>query len=68
MPPLPKKKISKSRQRRRRMHLSAPSAALTFCPQCRSPRLSHHACPVCGTYRGREVLTVGEKKRRPPAQ
>jgi large subunit ribosomal protein L32 len=29
---------------------------LTICPQCRQPRLSHHACPNCGTYRGRQVL------------
>lgn len=66
MPALPKKKVSKSRQRRRRMHLSAPVAALTVCPQCRSPRLPHHACPVCGTYRGREVVAVGEKQRPAP--
>ncbi|MFQ6020033.1 MAG: 50S ribosomal protein L32 [Dehalococcoidia bacterium] len=62
MPPLPKKKTSKSRQRRRRTHLSAPDVALTTCPQCRSPRLPHHACPTCGTYRGREVIAVGEKR------
>lgn len=63
MPPLPKKKTSKSRQRRRRMHLNAPLFALTVCPQCRSPRLPHHACPVCGTYRGRIVIAVGEGRR-----
>ena len=28
------------------------------CSQCRSPRLAHKACPVCGTYRGREVLQI----------
>jgi large subunit ribosomal protein L32 len=28
------------------------------CPRCRSPRLSHTACPVCGTYRGREAITL----------
>ena len=61
MAPLPKKKTSKSRNRRRRMHLAAPVVNLVPCPQCRSPRLPHHACPVCGTYRGREVLVVGER-------
>jgi large subunit ribosomal protein L32 len=67
MPALPKKKTSRSRQRRRRMHLRAPLAALTVCPRCRSPRLSHRACPVCGTYRGNEVIAVGEE-RRPTAR
>ncbi len=26
------------------------------CPQCHGPKLSHRACPNCGTYRGREVI------------
>ncbi|MFQ5473412.1 MAG: 50S ribosomal protein L32 [Dehalococcoidia bacterium] len=56
MPPLPKKKTSTSRRRRRRSHLSVLMPALMACPQCRSPRQPHHACPVCGTYRGRDVI------------
>jgi len=68
VPALPKKKTSISRKRRRRSHLSAAIPALVVCPQCRSPRPSHHACPICGTYRGREVLAVGERRRRPPSQ
>ncbi|MDO8615706.1 MAG: 50S ribosomal protein L32 [Dehalococcoidia bacterium] len=69
MPPLPKKKTSTSRKQRRRAHISASIPDLVPCPQCRSPRRSHHACPVCGTYRGREVLAVGgEEPRRPPTR
>lgn len=64
MPPLPKKKTSRSRRRRRQMHLAAGVSPLVVCPQCRSPRLPHHACPVCGTYRGREVIAVGERATR----
>ncbi|TMC00546.1 MAG: 50S ribosomal protein L32 [Chloroflexi bacterium] len=63
MPPLPKKKTSSSRKRRRRTHLSASVPNLTTCPQCRSPRPTHHACPVCGTYKGRVVLAASERKR-----
>ncbi len=63
MPPLPKKKTSRSRVGHRRMHFSAPLSALVTCPQCRSPRLPHHACPICGTYRGRQILAVEEKGR-----
>jgi large subunit ribosomal protein L32 len=28
------------------------------CPQCKSPKLPHTACSVCGTYNGRQVLEV----------
>ena len=29
------------------------------CPQCHSPRLPHRVCPVCGNYKGREVIAPG---------
>jgi large subunit ribosomal protein L32 len=64
MPPLPKKKTSKSRQGRRRGHLSLGTPNLVVCPQCRSPRPSHQVCPVCGTYRRREVLNVTARAAR----
>ncbi len=64
MPPLPKKKTSKSRRNRRRGHLAMSTAQLVACPQCRSPRPSHQTCPVCGTYRGREVLNVTARAAR----
>ncbi len=64
MPPQPKKKTSKSRQGRRRAHLSIGRPNLITCPTCRSPRPSHQACPVCGTYRGREVLNVTARAAR----
>lgn len=62
--PVPKKKTSRSRQGRKRAHLSMATPTLIICRQCRSPRLSHHACPVCGTYRGREVLKVTARAAR----
>ncbi|MEE8369860.1 MAG: 50S ribosomal protein L32 [Dehalococcoidia bacterium] len=61
----PKKKISLSRKRRRRAHLTAPVTTLVVCPQCRSPRPPHHACPTCGTYRGRNVIAVASQSQRP---
>lgn len=67
MAPLPKKKTSLARKRRRRAHISAPTVNLVTCPQCRSPKTSHRACPTCGTYRGRDVLAVGKKAARPGA-
>jgi hypothetical protein len=26
--------------------------------------MPHHACPVCGTYNGREVIQIKEKKAK----
>ncbi|MDD4518556.1 MAG: 50S ribosomal protein L32, partial [Limnochordia bacterium] len=31
---------------------------LVECPQCHEPRLPHRACPNCGTYKGRQVITI----------
>jgi large subunit ribosomal protein L32 len=30
--------------------------ALVLCAHCRKPHLSHHVCPNCGYYNGREVI------------
>ncbi|MCS7207076.1 MAG: 50S ribosomal protein L32 [Dehalococcoidia bacterium] len=56
MPPLPKKQLSKSKQRKRAAHYRFRAMAVVPCPQCRRPRLAHHVCPFCGTYKGRKVL------------
>jgi len=61
---LPKRKISKSRKGERRSHLARAVLALAHCPQCHSLKPSHRACPVCGTYAGREVLKLKSPKRR----
>ena len=38
------------------------SAIVTFanCPQCSSTKMPHRACPNCGYYRGRPVLSATE--------
>ncbi len=58
---VPKKKTSKSRKNMRRAHdfLTAPS--LSLCPDCKSPKMPHRACPSCGTYKGKKV--VGAEKK-----
>jgi large subunit ribosomal protein L32 len=63
--PLPKKKTSLARRRGRRAHLRASVANLVACPQCRSPKPAYRACPICGTYRGRDILTFGREFRKP---
>ncbi len=56
---VPKKKMSRSRTRRRKAQWRVTAPSTSPCPQCRAPRLSHRACPECGTYKGREILPEG---------
>jgi large subunit ribosomal protein L32 len=53
---VPKKKMSRSRTRRRKAQWKLAAPRTIECPRCKSPKLSHRACPNCGTYRGREVI------------
>ena len=58
--PLPKRKTSKSKRDKRRTHQKIDAPNLTQCPQCGDARLPHHACPSCGSYKGRSVIEVEE--------
>ncbi|UCF95309.1 MAG: 50S ribosomal protein L32 [Desulfobacterales bacterium] len=57
---LPKRKTSKSKRDKRRTHqkLAAPNVAT--CPECGEAKLPHHACPSCGSYKGRTVVETEE--------
>lgn len=57
---VPKRKKSKSRRDKRRTHQKIGAPNLTRCPQCGEARLPHHACPSCGTYKGRTVTEPKE--------
>ena len=54
---LPKRKYPKARQGKRRAVHAANASTLVRCPQCRDPKLPHTACPTCGTYNRRQVIT-----------
>ncbi|ACO44939.1 50S ribosomal protein L32 [Deinococcus malanensis] len=56
--PVPKKKTSKSKRDMRRSHHALTVPAMNDCPQCHGKKLSHHICPNCGYYDGRQVLAV----------
>ncbi len=61
---LPKRKYAKARQGKRRSHFGVTAPPLNYCPQCHSPKLSHHVCLTCGSYAGREVIVIGSKKKK----
>ena len=58
--PVPKRKKPRTRTRSRKAQwfASVKTPAYSSCPQCKKPKLPHHACANCGTYAGRQVLTV----------
>jgi large subunit ribosomal protein L32 len=57
---VPKQKQSHARTAKRRAQHKIDAPAYNSCPQCHSPRLPHRVCPVCGYYRGREVVSPGD--------
>ena len=56
---VPKRKMSKMRLRTRKAANRWHAPKLGKCGQCGSAVLSHIACPSCGYYAGRQVLTIG---------
>ncbi len=54
--PLPKRRHSRARGRRRRTHWTLSAPAVVECNHCHQPKLSHHICPNCGYYRDMEVV------------
>ncbi len=61
--PVPKKKTSKARRDKRRAQHKLHVETASFCPQCKSPKLPHRACPKCGTYKGREVVPLSTEPK-----
>jgi len=71
--PVPKRKTSKARKRKRRTHggaaepnvphsqkVRAPGSRSNrfFCSNCNQPKAPHAVCPNCGYYRGRAMIEV----------
>jgi large subunit ribosomal protein L32 len=62
--PLPKKRHSKARGRRRRTHWKLNTANLAPCPQCKSLKIAHRVCAVCGYYDGKTAMEIKLKKEK----
>jgi large subunit ribosomal protein L32 len=57
---VPKRKTSKSKRDMRRTHKKTAGPNLTTCNQCGEPKLPHHLCMSCGTYKGRTLIDTDE--------
>lgn len=60
---VPQKRQSTTRRNKRRANhdrMSAPTVVL--CPECSEPKLPHHVCPNCGTYKGRQVIEMEDEE------
>lgn len=62
--PLPKKRHSKTRGRKRRTHWKTAVSQMNTCPQCKSLKLAHRVCPVCGHYSGRQAVEIPVKEEK----
>jgi len=66
---LPKRRHSKTRGRKRRTFWKVSRPGLAACPQCKTPKPTHTVCPVCGYYKGKQVVEIKEKKaKKKPSQ
>ncbi|NOZ22859.1 MAG: 50S ribosomal protein L32 [Planctomycetes bacterium] len=54
--PLPKRRHSNSRTRKRRTHDALERPPLSVCPQCNQTKRPHRVCSNCGHYHGRMVV------------
>ena len=56
---VPKRRMSRSNTRSRRANWKAAPIALVTCENraCRAKKPAHTACPTCGTYAGRQVVS-----------
>jgi large subunit ribosomal protein L32 len=57
---VPKRKTSPSKRNMRRSHHALTAANPQECSNCGELKLSHHICPSCGFYDGREVIASAD--------
>jgi large subunit ribosomal protein L32 len=56
--PLPKRRHSRARGRKRRTNWKLEAPNVVACPSCGQATLPHHVCPSCGYYKGRQVIDI----------
>ncbi|NLI99261.1 50S ribosomal protein L32 [bacterium] len=62
--PVPKRRHSNTRTRKRRTHWKLNAPAISLCPQCKQPKQPHRVCTNCGFYGDQEVILVESKSKK----
>ncbi len=65
--PLPKRRHSNTRTKKRRTHYKLTGPNLSRCKNCGALKLPHRICPKCGYYNGIEIIKKKEKKKKKKA-
>ncbi len=55
---VPKRKTSKMKKRQRKGANRYEGIKTGICTACQAPVLPHKVCSSCGTYKGKQVITV----------
>lgn len=61
---VPKNKVSKQRKRKRRTHYKLAAPGFVVCPKCHALKLSHLVCKACGSYDGKDIVTIEKEKAK----
>ena len=57
---VPKRKWSKKRSRTHRANWKISPTNLVRCPKCHALKAPHRVCKACGSYDGRDVVSVND--------
>lgn len=60
---VPTQRRTKSSRLRRASHFALKATNLVKCPKCDKPTLPHRVCEFCGTYKGKQVISLKTKKK-----
>jgi len=61
---LPKRRHSSSRQGKRRGEQKVRIPSISICSNCKSPKLPHRVCKVCGYYKGKQIIEIKKKEKK----
>lgn len=61
--PVPKRRHSRARGRKRRTNWKIKFSGDSVCPRCGAFKLPHRVCHSCGYYKEMPVIEIVEKKK-----
>lgn len=56
--PVPKRKVSHSRKRKRSSNKGIKPRSFTKCKNCEEVTMPHQVCQTCGYYKGKKILAT----------